>query len=211
MPDGSLPDDITLALKAQAGDNQAMEDLVNRYKSLVRQKASAMYILGADTDDVIQEGMIGLFKAIRDFQPTQGASFATFANRCISAQITDAVRQASRKKHQPLNESISLQQLLAPELLEHPAADRDIPASQEDPEQQLLSQEERRRLLTYLNEHLSELEQNVLQLFLQGESYRDIAAALHCTPKRVDNALTRIRRKLSQFYGESPKKGTGSA
>jgi RNA polymerase sigma factor (sigma-70 family) len=132
MPDGSLPDDITLALKAQAGDNQAMEDLVNRYKSLVRQKASAMYILGADTDDVIQEGMIGLFKAIRDFQPTQGASFATFANRCISAQITDAVRQASRKKHQPLNESISLQQLLAPELLEHPAADRDIPASQED-------------------------------------------------------------------------------
>ena len=200
------PDDQALAALARAGDNQAMEDLINRYKALVRQKASALYILGADNDDVIQEGMIGLFKAIRDYKPDQGASFATFAYRCISAQITDAVRQASRQKHRPLNESISLQNLLDPEGSERSAPDLDIPSSQEDPLQQLLSQEASDHLLDYLNQQLTLLERQVIRLFLLGHSYRSIANELHCTPKRVDNALIRIRRKLSDFYASKSRK-----
>jgi len=200
MKPPAQPDDLTLAMKAKAGDNLAMEQLLDRYKALVRQKASAMYMLGADTDDVIQEGMIGLFKAIRDFQPDQGASFSTFANRCVAAQITDAVRQASRQKHRPLNESISLQKLLTPDDSERDQGDHDIPASLETPEQKLLSKEESDQLLDYLKAQLSDLEQQVIQLYLKGRSYREIAAELHCTPKRVDNALTRTRRKLAQFY-----------
>ena len=196
----SEPDDLTLALKAKAGDNQAMEQLIDRYKALVRQKASAMYMLGADSDDVIQEGMIGLFKAIRDFQPDQGASFSTFANRCVASQITDAVRQASRQKHRPLNESISLQNLLSADGSERDSGEREIPATLENPEQTLLSREESDLLLEYLKQQLSDLEQQVIHLYLKGRSYREIAAELHCTPKRVDNALTRIRRKLAQFY-----------
>lgn len=193
-------DDQTLVAIARTGDNQPMEILLNRYKALVRQKASALYILGADSDDVIQEGMIGLFKAIRDYKPDLGASFATFANRCISAQITDAVRQASRQKHRPLNESISLQNLLYPEDSDRLAPAHDIPSPKDDPEQHLLSQEESDQLLDYLNVQLTELERQVIRLFMLGHSYRSIASELHCSPKRVDNALTRIRRKLGQFY-----------
>ncbi|NCA98644.1 MAG: sigma-70 family RNA polymerase sigma factor [Clostridia bacterium] len=193
-------DDQTLVAMARAGDNLPMEVLINRYKSLVRLKASALYMLGADSDDVIQEGMIGLFKAIRDYKPDQGASFATFANRCISAQITDAVRQASRQKHRPLNESISLQHLLYPEDTDRLAPVLDIPSPKDDPEQHLLSQEESDQLLEYLSMQLTELERQVIRLFMLGYSYRSIASELHCSPKRVDNALTRIRRKLGQFY-----------
>lgn len=200
MKPAAQPDDLTLALKAKAGDNLAMEQLLDRYKGLVRQKASAMFMLGADTDDVIQEGMIGLFKAIRDFQPDQGASFATFANRCVAAQITDAVRQASRQKHRPLNESVSLQNLVSPDDAEQSRSDRDIPATVDNPEQSLMSREENDQLQSYLKAELSDLEQQVLQFYLRGRSYREIAAELHCTPKRVDNALTRTRRKLEQFY-----------
>lgn len=199
-------DDQTLVAMARTGDNQAMEILLNRYKVLVRQKASALYILGADSDDVIQEGMIGLFKAVRDYKPDQGASFATFANRCISSQITDAVRQASRQKHRPLNESISLQHLLYPEDSERPTPAHDIPSTKDDPEQQLLSQEESDQLLEYLNVQLTELEREVIRLFMLGHSYRSIANELHCSPKRVDNALTRIRRKLGQFYAGKTRK-----
>jgi len=216
MADGS-PDDFermddqTLVVMARAGDNQPMEILLNRYKVLVRQKASALYILGADSDDVIQEGMIGLFKAIRDFKPGQGASFATFANRCVSAQITDAVRQASSQKHRPLNESISLQNLLYPDDSDRQVLEHDIPSPKEDPEQHLLSQEESDRLLDYLNEQLTELERQVIRLFMLGHSYRSIASELHCSPKRVDNALTRIRRKLSQFYAGKTRREADKA
>lgn len=205
MTDRPQPDDLTLALLAKAGDNQAMEQLINRYKALVRQKASAMFMIGADSDDVIQEGMIGLFKAIRNFQPDQGASFSTFANICIGTQITDAVRQASRQKHRPLNESISLQNLLSPDDVEQSAGERDIPATQENPEQTLLSKEESELMLDYLKQQLSELEQQVIHLYLKGRSYREIAEQLHCTTKRVDNALTRTRRKLAKFYRETSK------
>ncbi|MDD2534794.1 MAG: sigma-70 family RNA polymerase sigma factor [Eubacteriales bacterium] len=202
-----LVDDLTLANMAKAGDNQAMEQLINRYKALVRQKASAMFMLGADGDDVIQEGMIGLFKAIRDFQPTQGVLFATFANRCVAAQIIDAVRQASRQKHRPLNESLSLQTLLGSDPLGLPTEDRDIAATDENPEQSLLSREESDRLHDYLKQELSELEQLVIRLYLKGHSYREIALALNCTTKRIDNALTRTRRKLAQFYQQKATKG----
>jgi len=151
--------------------------------------------------------MIGLFKAIRDYKPDQGASFATFANRCISAQITDAVRQASRQKHRPLNESISLQNFLYPEDSDRLNTEHDIPSPKDDPEQNLLSQEESDQLLDYLNVQLTDLERQVIRLFMLGHSYRSIASELHCSPKRVDNALTRILPKLSQFYAGQTEKG----
>ena len=194
-------DDTSLARLAQSGDNHAMEALINRYKPLVRQKASVMFMLGADSEDVIQEGMIGLFKAVRDFKADQGATFSTFAHRCIAAQITDAVRQASRQKHRPLNESLSLQQLLGGEPAERALEPQDIPSPDQNPEQTLLSREEADRLHDYLQKELSELEQAVLRSYLIGQSYREIAEAQHCSTKRVDNALTRIRRKLARFYG----------
>ncbi len=188
--------DLDLLKQARAGDNQAMEALLNRYKALVRQKASAMFMLGADSEDVIQEGMIGLFKAIRSYQTDQGASFSTFANRCISSQITDAVRQASRQKHRPLNESLSLQNLLSGEFKGSPTDVKDIPTQDHDPEQILLSHEETEQLQSFLQQQLSELEQQVIRLYLQGKSYREIADELNYTSKRVDNALSRIRQKL---------------
>lgn len=188
--------DQELLLKARSGDHQAMETLLNRYKLLVRQKASAMFMLGADSEDVIQEGMIGLFKAIRTYQADQGAAFATFANRCITSQITDAVRQASRQKHRPLNESLSLQNLLVHDLKDQLGEEREIPAPELDPEQVLLFEEENERLKDDLKQLLSEFEQQVIRLYLQGKRYREIADVLNCSSKRVDNALTRIRQKL---------------
>ena len=110
--DNSQIDDDVLLAKSAGGDQQAIESLLVRYKDLVRRKASAMYMAGADAEDVIQEGMIGLFKAIRDYRPVHQVPFAAFASYCIMAQITDAVRQASRKKHKPLNDSLSLQSLI---------------------------------------------------------------------------------------------------
>ena len=177
-----------------------MEQLLDRYKPLVRQKASAMFMVGADSDDVIQEGMIGLFKAIRDFQPDQGASFATFANRCISTQITDAVRTASRQKHKPLNDSVSLQRLPDAESGEAQAAEQVFLANQPSPEQTLLSKEEQEALQQYLQAQLSNLEQQVVELHLKGRTYKEIADALDCSTKRIDNALTRVRRKLAHYF-----------
>jgi RNA polymerase sporulation-specific sigma factor len=192
-------DDILLQ-KAAEGDQQAIETLMSRYKYLVRQKASAMFIAGADNEDVIQEGMIGLYKAIRDFRPVHKVPFAAFASYCIMAQITDAVRQASRQKHRPLNNSLSLQSILQTgeegDLL---LLDRLTGLTAASPEESLLIREHLADLSYFVQNKLSTLERQVVLLFIQQLSYQQIADCLEITTKKVDNALSRVRQKLTNF------------
>ncbi len=194
-------DDFLLALAAR-GDQRAIEALLSRYKDLVRRKASAMYMAGADAEDVIQEGMIGLYKAIRDFKPVHQVPFPAFASYCIMSQITDAVRQASRKKHGPLNESLSLNFLVS-------SSDssefqiQDLLVGESDPEEDLLDQENLSDLQVFFMTGLSKLEQQVVLLYLQQLSYQQIADCLSSNVKTVDNALGRARQKLLRFRKDS--------
>jgi RNA polymerase sporulation-specific sigma factor len=183
--------------KAAQGDQLAIETLLIRYKNLVRYKAAAMHMAGAEAEDVIQEGMIGLYKAIRDYRPVFQVPFAAFASYCVMAQITDAVRRASRKKHGPLNESLSLQGLIQTEddgeasLLNLFAA-KDEPG----PEETLLNREQLVGLLLFIQNELSKLERQAVLLFIQKLSYQQIADCLACSVKKVDNALNRARQKF---------------
>jgi RNA polymerase sporulation-specific sigma factor len=199
-PDSSQLHDEILLQHAAQGDQQAIEILLNRYKNLVRRKASAMYMAGADSEDVIQEGMIGLFKAIRDYRPVHGVSFAAFASYCIMAQITDAVRQASRKKHQPLNASLSLQGLIQTEDEgEARLLDLFSDQSEPDPEETLLNLEKLADLQLFIQDQLSTLERQAVLLFIQKLSYQQIADCLGCSAKKVDNALSRARQKFLAY------------
>ena len=193
--------DQVLLVQAAQGDSQAVDHLLTRYKSLVRQKASVMYMAGADAEDVIQEGMIGLYKAIRAYKPEKEVPFPSFAAYCIMSQITDAVRKAARLKNQMLTHSISLQSLA------HETADGTvvpaaafIPARPEaNPEQVLLNQEELTDLMRFIQKDLSQLERQSMLLFLQSLTYKQIAACLEVPQKTVDNALGRARRKFLQY------------
>ncbi len=194
-------DDTSLVLLAQTGDTSAMDELLNRYKGLVRARAGDFFMAGADHEDVIQEGMIGLFKAIRTYQPAFKVPFASFAAYCIIAQVTDAVRRASRLKHGPLNESVSLQTLLAPDgdsgrsLL-----DVFIDVSRADPEQAVLAKEAFESLMAFMNQDLSLLERQVVLLFMEGRRYQEIAGQLKVSAKSVENALRRARQKFAKAY-----------
>lgn len=189
-------DDALLAMAAH-GDQQAMETLMIRYKDLVRRKASSMFMAGADAEDVIQEGMIGLFKAIRDFKPIHQVPFAAFASYCIMAQITDAVRQASRQKHRPLNDSLSLQSLFQTDNSgDLQVFEVFVGSTGPDPEEALLNRENLADFQVFFLKELSQLEQQAVLLFIQKLSYRQIADCLGCTTKKVDNALSRARQKF---------------
>lgn len=185
--------------RAAGGDQQAIETLLIRYKDLVRRKASVMYMAGADAEDVIQEGMIGLYKAIRDFKPAYKVPFQAFASYCVMAQITDAVRQASRKKHQPLNESLSLQSLIQAEDDELRLLDLFADANDPDPEQMLLHRENLAELQQFIQYELSPMEQQAVLLFIQQLTYQQIADYLGCSPKKIDNALSRARKKFARY------------
>lgn len=192
--------DLTLLNKIILGDAQAMEQLLTHYKGLVRRKASTMYMAGADAEDVIQEGMIGLFKAVRDYRADLGVPFASFAGYCIMAQVTDAVRQASRQKHRPLNESVSLQSLVSQDDDQDVVWQDLLPASDQfDPEQQLLSREQSAALYRFIQTDLTPLERRTALLYLQNLTYQQIATCLGCPTKSVDNALRRVRRKLKSL------------
>ena len=149
--------DEALIERLRAGESAIADYLMEKYKGLVRKKARAMFLIGGDTDDLIQEGMIGLFKAVRDYQPDRESSFQSFANICIDRQIYTAIKSSNRQKHQPLN--------------------------------------------TYeMKKSLSPLENRVLQLYLDGNGYMDIARILGKTPKSIDNALQRIRGKIKSYF-----------
>jgi RNA polymerase sporulation-specific sigma factor len=190
-------DDHYLVTLAKNGDANAYDRLVRRYRGFVRLKASSYFILGGDGDDLIQEGLVGLYKAIRDFRSDRESSFRNFAELCITRQMITAVKTASRNKHAPLNQYVSFATSpTAPgdgdstleEVLPGPIS--------EDPASQVIAIEELGSLVECLTTTLSELESDVLALHLDGNSYEEIAEGLGCDTKTVDNALQRVKRKL---------------
>lgn len=183
--------DEELAALASKGDTTAQDALLSRYKNFVRSVVRPYFIIGADREDLIQEGMIGLYKAISQFQSSKDTNFPSFAAICIKNQILTAIKNASRKKHGPLNTYVSTDQE-NPEILYiiDPAA---------NPESALLQQESQHRIKCLMSTSLSKLESAILTHFLSGLSYIEIAEKLSITTKSVDNALTRIRRKAAKL------------
>ena len=186
--------DETLIRRLRAGESAIADYLMEKYKGLVKKKARAMFLIGGDTDDLIQEGMIGLFKAVRDYQPDREASFQSFANLCIYRQIYSAIKSSNRQKHQPLNTYVSLSSSETEEDL------RDTYAEHDNPESILIDRENVSALENEMEKSLSFLENRVLHLYLEGNSYTEIAEILGKTPKSIDNALRRIRKKIKKYF-----------
>lgn len=182
------------------GDNSAADFLVEKYKNLVRMKARTYFLIGADNDDLIQEGMIGLYKAIRDYNSERQAVFMTFASVCVSRQIRTAVTACNRKKNAPLNTYISLDSPVTDEMGEDAKLEDVIASDQElNPESLVIDREQTSVFLTKLYESLSKLERQVLELYQEGLSYVQIADSLGKPAKAVDNAIQRIRSKINQI------------
>ncbi len=194
MIDFSSFTDLQLRQMAAEGEREAEEALVGRYLQLVRAIARPFFLVGGDSEDLIQEGMFGLLSAVRQYDPENGASFRTFAEHCIKKRIISAIRSASRLKHFPLNDGLSLEQLSEDASLPFAA----IPAIQPSPEELVLARESKEELYSAFHDRLSGLENKVLDLYLDGLSYQDIAQRLGKDAKAVDNAVQRIRRKMAR-------------
>jgi RNA polymerase sporulation-specific sigma factor len=191
-----LEDSYLVAL-AKRGSANAYERLIRRYRGFVRLKASSYFMLGGDSEDLIQEGLVGLYKAIRDFRSDRESSFRNFAELCITRQIITAVKTATRNKHTPLNGYVSFSATPAGSSDSEPTLDEMLPGSTvHDPVNQVISSEELRSLVACLSTVLSELESRVLSLYLDGYSYTSIGERLGCDCKTVDNALQRVKRKV---------------
>ena len=182
-----------------------MDYLMVKYKSLVRKKARAMYLLGGENEDLIQEGMIGLIKAVRDFDAEQGASFQSFADLCVSRQMYSAIEASKRKKHIPLNSYISLYEESETQNdgKKMPLIDTIEPEQETDPEALYFSKEYTEAFVEQLKDSLSPLENHVLYLHLMGTDYRQIAELLEKSPKSIDNALQRIRAKAGKMLNKT--------
>jgi RNA polymerase sporulation-specific sigma factor len=191
-------DDSYLLALAKQGNADAYERLVRRYYSFVRLKASSYFLMGGDAEDLIQEGLVGLYKSIRDFRPDRESSFRNFAELCITRQIITAVKTATRNKHTPLNGYVSFSSSPAGAAAEgEPTLDEVLPGAPIwDPVNQVISSEELSSLVACLSTVLSELEARVLGLYLDGHSYTGIGEELGCDCKTVDNALQRVKRKV---------------
>ncbi len=192
-----LEDGFLIAL-AKQGNPDAYDRLVRRYYGFVRLKASSYFLAGGDSDDLIQEGLVGLYKAIRDYRTDRESSFRNFAELCITRQIITAVKTATRNKHTPLNQYLSFSSSPSSSAGEgEPTLDEVIPGpSVNDPVNQVISSEELQALVACLSTVLSELESRVLSLYLDGHSYEDVGKRLDCDTKTVDNALQRVKRKV---------------
>jgi RNA polymerase sigma-H factor len=191
-------EDLQLAVEARNGDQAALEALIRRYTSFVRLKASSYFLVGGDSDDLIQEGLIGLYKAVRDFRPDKETSFRSFAELCVTRQIITAIKTATRFKHAPLNTYISFSHTPAGQ-----EADSDCTLGDalpgpgvNDPAVCVISTEELQSLVFSLGNGLSQLESNALRLYLEGSSYEQMADELGCDTKTIDNALQRVKRKI---------------
>ena len=195
--------DEEIALLAQQGDVDASEYLLNKYKNFVRSKARSYFLVGADHEDIVQEGMIGLFKAFRDFKPDKLASFHAFAELCVTRQIITAIKTATRQKHIPLNSYVSLNKPLYDEESERTLMDVCAEGHSSNPEELLISQEDLRGIYRKIDEVLSSLEQKVLAAYLDGKSYQEIADMLGRHVKSIDNALQRVKRKLEKYLEEN--------
>jgi RNA polymerase sporulation-specific sigma factor len=197
-PQGQVQvDDGYLIALAKSGDAIAYDRIVRRYYGFVRLKASSYFLAGGDADDLIQEGLVGLYKAVRDYRTDRESSFRNFAELCITRQIITAVKTATRNKHTPLNQYVSFSASPASAQDGEPTLDEVIPGSPvHDPVNQVISSEELRSLVSCLSTALSELESRVLSLYLDGYSYEQVGERLGCDTKTVDNALQRVKRKV---------------
>lgn len=193
--------DEELVKMAQEGSATAEEFLIAKYKELAKKKSSAYFIIGGDNEDVIQEGMIGIFKAVREFREDRNASFRTFAEICVNRQIISAIRKANLRKHQILNESLSLNRDSDHEGDEKSLENRLPSSGEDDPETLMLMKEVVEFLKADSGEIFSPLEKNIWDKMLQGKSYREIASELHKTSKSVDNAIQRIKKKIYGYLG----------
>ncbi len=190
-------DDRFLIALAKQGDRAGYNRLVTRYYGFVRLKASSYFLAGGDSDDLIQEGLVGLYKAIRDYRSDRESSFRNFAELCITRQIITAVKTATRNKHTPLNQYVSFSSTPATAGEDAPTLDQLLPGpSVNDPVNKVISSEELRSLVGCLSTALSDLESRVLTLYLDGRSYEQMGGVLGCDTKTVDNALQRVKRKV---------------
>ena len=190
--------DEEIVVDAQNENIRAQEYLINKYQSFVKAKAKSYFLIGADKEDIYQEGMIGLYKAIRDFRPDKLASFKAFAELCVTRQIITAIKTATRQKHIPLNTYVSLNKPIYDEESDRTLLDILSSLKVTDPEELVISKEEMTRIETEISEVLSELEMEVLMSYLDGKSYQEIACDLDRHAKSIDNALQRVKRKLEK-------------
>jgi RNA polymerase sporulation-specific sigma factor len=191
-------EDLQLVLKARNGDGTAMDALIRRYTSFVRLKASSYFLAGGDGEDLVQEGLIGLYKAVRDFRPDKETSFRSFAELCVTRQIITAIKTATRFKHSPLNTYVSFSHTPAGQESDGECTLGDaLPGpSVNDPSVCVISTEELQALVGCLGTGLSPLESSALRLYLEGSSYEEMADELGCDTKTIDNALQRVKRKI---------------
>lgn len=191
-------DDETLVRLSQEGDSKAQDILIRRYKNLVKGKSRAYFLMGADKEDIVQEGMIGLFKAIRDYRPDKVASFKSFAEMCVKRQIITAIKTAARQKHMPLNSYVSLNKPVFDEESDRTMYDLMTNSREFDPEHLIIRKEELKSLEDKMGEVLSDLEWDVLNAYLDGKTYSEIALKMNKQVKSVDNALQRVKKKLEK-------------
>lgn len=196
-----LPDE-NIAAAAQQGDGEALAYLLDKYKSFVRTKARSYFLVGADHEDIVQEGMIGLYKSIRDYRPDRLSSFHAFADLCVKRQIITAIKTATRQKHIPLNSYVSLNRPIYDEENDRTLMDV-IEGRVTNPEELYITHEDLSCVQEQISTQLSTLEQQVLTLFLEGKSYQEIAEMLNRHVKSIDNALQRIKRKLLKVLEEN--------
>ncbi len=191
--------DEDIVNEAKDGDTIALEFLINKYKNFVKAKARSYFLIGADREDIIQEGMIGLYKAIRDFRGDKLSSFRAFAELCITRQIITAIKTATRQKHIPLNSYVSLNKPIYDEDSDRTLLDVLSGTKITDPEELMINREEYNDIEYKMGEILSDLEWKVLTLYLEGKSYQEIAEDLERHVKSIDNALQRVKRKLERY------------
>ncbi len=191
--------DEDIVLEAKGGSVIALEFMINKYKNFVKAKARSYFLIGADREDIIQEGMIGLYKAIRDFRGDKLSSFRAFAELCITRQIITAIKTATRQKHIPLNSYVSLNKPIYDEDSDRTLLDILSGTKITDPEELMINREEYNDIEFKMGEILSELEWKVLTLYLEGKSYQEIALELQRHVKSIDNALQRVKRKLERY------------
>jgi RNA polymerase sporulation-specific sigma factor len=192
------------------GNSDALDFLIHKYRLFVRAKARSYFLIGADREDIVQEGMIGLFKAVRDYKDDKSSSFKAFAELCITRQIITAIKTATRQKHIPLNSYVSLDKPVFDEESDRTLLDMLTSNQSMDPEELVINQEEFNHIEIKMSELLSDLEREVLALYLDGQSYQEISGELNRHVKSIDNALQRVKRKLEKYLESRETKINGS-
>ncbi|MFG6120608.1 MULTISPECIES: RNA polymerase sporulation sigma factor SigH [Thalassobacillus] len=192
-------EDEEIIERINEGHSQALDYLINKYKNFVRAKARTYFLIGADREDIVQEGMIGLYKAIRDYKEDKLSSFKAFAELCVTRQIITAIKTATRQKHIPLNSYVSLDKPIYDEESDRTLLDVIAGSKAIDPQELIVNKEKFGDMEDKISELLSDLERKVLTLYLDGRSYQEISAELDRHVKSIDNALQRVKRKLEKY------------